>query len=226
MHILVVDDHRDIASSIIDYIELKGHTADYADRGDAMLELVKNNTYDVIFLDVMMPGKSGYESCKILREQLFCRTPILFLTARDTLDDKLQGFTSGADDYLVKPFAMEELMARANALTSRGDRQGIGETQLLDIRINYHTHQVFRQDQPIKLNPTQYRIFCLLIKNHPNVVNKHAIEQEVWGDEIPDSDVLKTQIYQLRNQIDKPFSTSIIQNVHGVGFKLALKNDL
>ncbi len=222
MYILVVDDHRDIASSIIDYIELEGHTADYADRGDVMLELVKNNTYDVIFLDVMMPGKSGYESCKILREDLFCKTPVLFLTARDTLDDKLQGFTSGADDYVVKPFAMEELMARAKALISRGNRQDIGETQLLDVQINHHTYQVFRQNQPIKLNPTQYKIFCLLAKHYPNVVSKNVIEQGVWGDEIPDSDVLKTQIYQLRNQIDRPFSTSIIQNVHGVGFKLAL----
>ncbi|MGH1540046.1 MAG: response regulator transcription factor [Arenicella sp.] len=223
MRILVVDDHRDIACSIVDYIELQGHIADYADNGDAMLELVKHNPYDVIFLDVMMPGKSGFESCKILREQLSCNTPVLFLTARDTLDDKLEGFVCGADDYLVKPFAMEELMARTQALANRGSRQDIGQTELLDLRINHQTHEVMRQNQPIKLNRMQYRILCMLVKNHPAVVSKNAIECEIWGDELPDSDVLKTQIYQLRSRVDKPFSTSLIQNVHGVGFKLALE---
>ncbi|MGH1441782.1 MAG: response regulator transcription factor [Cellvibrionaceae bacterium] len=222
MHILVVDDHRDIACSIIDYIEIEGHTADYADSGNLMIELVKHNVYDVIFLDVMMPGLSGYESCRLLREQAFCNTPVLFLTARDTLDDKLQGFISGADDYLVKPFAMEELMARAKALTSRGGRQDIGETKLLDIHINHTSHQVIRQNKTVQLNQTQYKILCLLAKHYPNVVNKNMIEHEIWGDDLPDSDVLRTQIYHLRGKIDKPFSSSIIKNIHSIGFKLEL----
>lgn len=224
MRILVVDDNRDIASSIVDYVELQGHIADYADNGDAMIELVKKNPYDVIFLDVMMPGKSGFEACKILRETLSCNTPVLFLTARDTLEDKLEGFVAGADDYLVKPFAMEELMARSTALASRGGRLDIGETNILDLRINHQTHEVFRQGKPVQLNRMQYKILCLLIRHYPSVVSKDAIECEIWNDELPDSDVLKSQIYQLRNQIDKPFAGTLIQNVHGVGFKIALSD--
>lgn len=221
MRILVVDDHRDIATSIVDYLEMRGHITDYADNGDTMLELVKENPYDVILLDVMMPGKSGFESCKILRQELLCNIPILFLTARDTLEDKLEGFMSGADDYLVKPFAMEELLARAQALASRGSRQDVGQTELLDLKINHHTREVFRQNKPVQLNRMQYKILCLLCRNYPGVVSKFALESELWGDEIPDSDVLKSQIYQLRSKIDKPFNHPVIQNVHGVGFKLA-----
>jgi len=221
MRILVIDDHRDIACSIVDYVEMQGHVADYADNGDAMLELVKHNVYDVILLDVMMPGKSGFEACKILREQQCSNIPVLFLTALDTLDGKLEGFNAGADDYLVKPFAMEELMARVHALASRGSRQDVGETNIFDIQINHQTHQVLRQSQHVKLNNMQYKILCLLVKSYPGVVDKRTLEYEIWGEEMPDSDVLKTQIYQLRNRIDKPFTSHLIQNVHGVGFRLS-----
>ncbi|ODS24255.1 hypothetical protein AB835_04290 [Candidatus Endobugula sertula] len=223
MRILVADNDRNVASSIVDYIELQGDYVDYVDRSDVMFELVQNNTYDVIFLDTLMPGKSGFESCKVLREKLFCKVPILLITAQSTLQDKLEGFVSGADDYLAKPFALEELIARARALASRGDRQDIGEKQLLDVRINYQTYQVFRQNNLINLSQTQYKIFCFLVKNYPNVVSKSAIEYEIWGDNLPHSDVLKVQIYQLRKRIDKPFLIPLIRNIRGVGFKLALE---
>ncbi|TQV87246.1 response regulator transcription factor [Aliikangiella coralliicola] len=225
MRILVVDDNRDIGASIIDYLEFNGHSADFIANGSAMLQLVKNNTYDLIILDVMMPGISGFEACQRLRENC-SGIPVIFLTARDTLDDKLKGFDAGADDYLVKPFDMKELLARVNALGARGERRDTGKLSCADVHIDLQQHKVTRAGVPIGLNPIQFKLLELLVKNYPDVVTKNTLEYEVWGEEIPDSDVLRSQIYQLRSKLDKPFSRSLIKTVHRIGFKIECENDL
>ncbi|SFD51504.1 response regulator transcription factor [Pseudoalteromonas denitrificans] len=226
MRVLVVDDNYDIASSIVDYLEYNKHHADFAINGSSMLELVAQNSYDVIILDVMMPGLSGYEACEKLRQELMSNIPVLFLTARDTLKDKLQGFTAGADDYLVKPFAMEELLARANALSLRAIQHNTRLIEVFDIEIDLQKHSVKRQGSAIELPPNQFKLLVLLAKKSPDVVGKRTMEYTLWGEDIPDSDVLRSQMYQLRNKIDKPFSTALIKTIHKIGFKLAPNDNL
>lgn len=224
MHLLVVDDQKDIAASIVDFFTLKGHVADYAHNATSMLALVESHSYDVILLDVMMPGDSGFTACVRLREELKSQVPVLFLTALDTLEDKLTGFEVGADDYVVKPFAMHELLARTLALSSRGGRRDKGAMTLLDLHIDVQMRIVERQGVAIDLNRTQFEILLLLARSYPSVLSRKTLELAVWGDEPPDSDVLKTQVYQLRKKLDKPFTSSIVQTVHGVGYQLALES--
>jgi len=220
MQVLVVDDQRDIACSIVDYLQMHGIECDFACKSKDMLQLLEVNYYDVILLDVMMPGMSGFDACKVMRNDLQINIPVLFLTALDTLNHKLEGFTSGGDDYLVKPFDMPELLARVHSLASRGGRKSSGITKIFDVTINHNAREVTRDRKPIKLNKTQFNILCLLAKHSPNTVTKQTIEYEIWGNEVPESNVLKSQIYQLRNGIDKPFANKLIQNVHGIGFRL------
>lgn len=224
MHVLVVDDEVDIAASVVDFFELTGYSADYAHNAASMIALVQANDYDLILLDVMMPGESGLQACEILRQTLHSQVPVLFLTALDTLEDKLAGFAVGGDDYLLKPFEMVELLARARALASRGGRADVGTLDIGDLRIHVQAQAVLRQGRSIKLNRLQFKILWLLARKHPQVLSREALERAVWGDDPPDSDVLKTQIYQLRQQLDKPFDTALLHTVHGVGYKLDLKS--
>ncbi len=219
--ILVIEDNNDIAANIGDYLEDQGHIPDFAWDGISGMHLALTNSYDAIVLDVMLPGMDGLTLCSKLREvEPSSRVPILMLTARDTLDDKLAGFRAGTDDYLVKPFALEELYVRLQALITRS--RATVEEQLVigDLKLNQGTMAVERAGKGITLNRACMKILRHLMECYPNVVTRESLEQLLWSDEPPDSDALRSHIYQLRSKIDKPFGYSMIRTVHGIGFQI------
>lgn len=221
--VLLVEDHRDLAITVSDYLQNLSYIVDFAEDGLTAVNLATANHYDVIILDIMLPGLDGFQVCEQLREKAQLSVPIIMLTARDQLDDKLQGFAQGADDYLVKPFELAELEARIAVLIrrSRGemDRQ---ELSVHDLVLNTRTLEVTRAGQSLKLSPTCLRILKILLRESPNIVTREALERELWGDLLPDSDTLRSHLYNLRKVIDKPFDKPLMQTIPGVGFKICL----
>jgi len=203
-----------------EYLELQGIKADYSSRGREAIELARQHKFDVIVLDITMPGMSGLGACQEIRSAGVL-TPVLFLTARDRLDDVLAGFAAGGDDYLVKPFAFEELHARITALSNRISRHGSSRIAIGDLEINLQTNEVSRAGKRLHLNPVQFRVLKCLATKSPGVVTRSQLEQSVWGDDAPASDALRTHIFNLRAIIDKPFSSELIQTVHGIGFRMS-----
>ncbi|WP_295798802.1 response regulator transcription factor [uncultured Microbulbifer sp.] len=220
MRILVVEDNPDILTNVLDYLEIKGYSVDCAQDGLTGLHLAASHHYDLIVLDIMLPGIDGYLFCQRLREDARRDTPILMLTARDALEDRLRGLRAGADDYLVKPFSLAELVARIEAITRRSRGAGVGELRVADLIFNPATHQASRAGHPLKLNPMATKLLVLLMQKSPAVVPREVLELEIWGDDAPDSDSLRSHIHQLRQVVDKPFSHPLIHTVHGVGYRL------
>ncbi len=224
--ILIVEDDTDIAENIADYLEVKGHVLDFAFDGIGGLHLALTQDYDAIVLDIMLPGMDGLTFCRKLREQGTKQIPILMLTARDTLSDKLEGFEAGADDYLVKPFELQELEARLGALVRRAGQLHQRHLQVGDLQVDMGKMAVQRAGYPVELNRTSLKILILLVQAYPNVVSRKEIEHVLWGDMPPGSDALRSHIYSLRQAIDKPFNRPLIQTVHGVGYRLVETDDL
>lgn len=220
MRILVIEDNRDILANILDYLELKGFTVDCAQDGLSGMHLALTQPYDLIVLDIMLPGMDGYQVCQKLRQEAGVNTPIIMLTARDALDDRLQGLHSGADDYLVKPFALSELVARIQAILRRSSGMNTRVLEVADLRYNLETLEVARAGRALKLNPIGLKLLTILMQRSPAVVRREALEEALWGDDIPDSDSLRSHIHQLRQTIDKPFTTPLLHTIHGVGFRL------
>jgi DNA-binding response OmpR family regulator len=220
MKVLIVDDNHDVVETIMDYLELEGITTDCAYHGDSAINLIQQNHYDVIIMDIMMPKLDGISAVRKLREELYCNTPILFLTARDSLQDKIDSFTSGGDDFLNKPFAMEELCLRLQSLHNRGPRLDVGVLRFSDISLNLQTHQVVRAGQEIKLSKIQRTILTVLLKHAPAIVSKEQVIEAVWGEDVPSSDSLRSHIYGLRSALDKHFANSKLETIHGQGYKL------
>ncbi len=225
LRILVIEDHLDIAENIGDYLAVQGHIVDFAMDGISGMHLALTQDFDVIVLDLMLPGMDGITLCKRYREEADKQTPILMLTARDTLDDKLVGFDSGADDYLVKPFALEELLARITALAKRGLNAQTSTLTVENLELNLGTMTVTREGKTIELNRACLTILQILMKSYPNVVKRQDLETALWGDMPPGSDSLRSHLYALRTKIDKPFSTAMLQTVHGIGYRLVGKNE-
>lgn len=221
--ILLIEDHRDIAEMVFEYLENQGFSVDYADNGLAGLQFGTDNRYDAIVLDLMLPGIDGLEVCQRLRQDAHIDTPVLMLTARDTLNDKLAGFDSGADDYLVKPFDLEELVARLHSLMRRRS-QGQVRREVLsvgELRLDLRTLKVERGGRELNLTPIGMKILTVLMQAAPAVVDRRAIERAVWDDLPPDSDALRSHLYTLRKAVDKPFDYPLIHTVHGAGFRIA-----
>jgi DNA-binding response OmpR family regulator len=220
MRILLVEDNTDLAASLVDYLEMKGHACDLAFNGEAGLSAATSNTYDMYIFDIAMPKMDGLELCNVLRTQYHDYTPILFLTARDTLEDKIAGFAAGADDYLIKPFALSELIMRLEAIYKR--YTGVKtQLQVADLNVNLKTEEVSRVNSKVSLSPNTYKLLVILMQRSPEVVLRHELEHLVWGDDLPDSDSLRSHIYKLRGKIDKPFNTSLIKTAKGRGFSIS-----
>lgn len=222
LRILVVEDHPDMVANIFEFFEAKGHVMDAAPDGLSGLHLALTNPYDAIVLDIMLPGMDGIEVCNNLRQKAGKSTPILMLTAKDTLPDKLRGFESGADDYLVKPFALPELEARILSLVRRAKFPAGAAPQLRvgALVFDLKTLEVTREGRPIQLSPACRRILELLMRDYPAVVARREIEFALWGEEPPDSDALRAHIYSLRTAIDRPFAGKMLKTVHRVGYCL------
>lgn len=225
-NILLIEDHHDIAAIVCDHLEQRGHTVDYAADGLGGLHLATTGEFDAILLDLMLPGIDGLEICRKLRNDANIRTPILMLTARDTLDDKIAGLDAGADDYLVKPFEIAELDARLRALLRRASGQTTAEVlQVADLSMDTGTMQVQRAEQRLNLTPIGLKLLTALLRAAPNLVAKRDLERAVWDDYAPDSDALRSHLYTLRKAVDKPFDVALLQTVAGVGYRLAEPDD-
>lgn len=218
--ILLIEDNREIAGIIFDFFEEKSLELDYADNGELGIKLAKNNHFDVIILDLMLPRIDGLTVCKNLREA-GNYTPILMLTSLDNKNDMLNGFHHGADDYLTKPFDLDILHARINALIKRS--QGKIANKVISfgaLKIDQKNRIAYRNKIKLDLNPSTYTILELLCRNAPDTVSKTEIAQQLWGTNESNFDALRSHIYHLRNQLDKPFSTAMLTTVPKIGFKL------
>jgi DNA-binding response OmpR family regulator len=220
--ILLVEDNRGISEMVGEFLERRGYGVDYATDGLTGLHLAVSNSYDVIVLDLMLPGIDGLEVCRKLRADAKRSTPVLMLTARDTLEDKLVGLDAGADDYLVKPFEIRELEARVRALIRRDRRQVSAEVlQVGDLVLDTATLRLTRAGQELTVSPIGLKLLGILMRESPRVVSRRDIEREVWGDLLPDSDTLRSHLYNLRKIIDKPFQKSLLHTIHSAGYRLA-----
>lgn len=220
--VLVVEDNRNISEMVGEYLESKGFEVDYAGDGLDGLRLATENSYDVVVLDLMLPRLDGMEVCKRLRGEARKSTPVLMLTARDTLDDKLTGLGAGADDYLTKPFAIQELEARLRALIRRERRQVSAEVlKVADLELDPASLRVSRGGQELVLSPIGLRLLGLLMRESPRVVSRQEIEREIWGSGLPDSDTLRSHLYNLRKVIDKPFDKPLLHTVQSTGYRIA-----
>jgi len=222
MRILIVEDHPDILANLYGFLEPRGHQLDSARNGYGGLALASEHDYDVIVLDVMLPGLNGLELCHKLRTELGKPTPVLMLTARDSLSDKVAGFDSGADDYLVKPFSLVELEVRLKALVRRAASAHALHATLRfgELRYDPEMQEASRAGVPVQLTRTGYTLLRCLLAAAPRIVSRETLEQAVWGDDRPDSDALRTHIHALRQALDKPFATPMLQTVAGVGYRL------
>ena len=218
LKLLLVEDDLDLAQTLIQYLELEGIACDHASNGVAGLNLSRSNHYDLLLLDINLPRMNGLTLCQTLRNEGF-DTPVLMLTARSQLEDKLEGFRAGSDDYLVKPFELQELVARIGALSRRRS----GESRILrcaDLEMNLGERSVRRGGQLLKLSPTGWQLLEQLLRASPAPVSREVLMDAVWGEEHPDSNSLKVHIHNLRKVIDTPFAQPLLHTVNGVGFAL------
>ncbi len=221
MKILVIEDNRDIAANLAEYFEPLGHVLDFAEDGLAGLQLAISISFDAIILDVMLPGLDGFGVAKKLRQEHGINTPIIMLTARDQLDDKLEGFASGVDDYLVKPFSIKELEARLLILDKHGPAQSVESALAVDqLNFNPTTFSANRCEAALELNPIQRKILHHLMRHTDRVVTREELELIIWGHDVPDKDILRSHIYSLRSIIDKPFDYPLLHTIHGTGYRL------
>jgi len=220
-HLLLVEDNRDILANLADYLELKGYTVDCAQDGPTGLHLAVTQHFDLAVVDIMLPGMDGYTLCQRLRDSEHSELPVIMLTARDALDDRLTGFRAGADDYLTKPFALSELAARIEAVLKRSGGGKRRQLQVADLHYDLDTLQVSRAGRPLHLSPLGLKLLAVLMRKSPGVARREALEAALWGDAPPDSDSLRPHIHALRQRLDKPFPTPLLHTIHGVGFRLA-----
>lgn len=218
--ILVVEDNSAIAKNIAAHFEPLGYLLDFASSGKQGLTLALENYYDLLILDLNLPEMNGLDVCQAIRKKSERHIPILMLTARDTLEDKIVGFEHGADDYLTKPFALQELTLRCQALSRRNLLHTEHVLTVGDLAIDRAKKTVTRQGTLLTLKHIPYSILLYLAEAYPRVVSKSELCQKIWGDEPTESDALRSHIYQLRQTVDKPFQTAVLKTIHGIGFSL------
>ncbi|MEL7449499.1 MAG: response regulator transcription factor [Pseudomonadota bacterium] len=225
MRVLIVEDNPDIAGNVGDFLGARGHEVDFAGNGAEGLRLATSEAFDAIVLDINLPRMDGFELCRRLREEHAVDTPVLMLTARDSLSDKTSGFQAGAWDYLVKPFALEELAMRLDALTLRQQANRPRRLTLGELALDTAAMTAKRSGQPLKLHKASLRLLEVLMRAAPNVVTRQELEYVLWGDSPPDSNPLRSHLSELRRELDKPFGFAMLRTVHGVGYRLVDSDD-
>ena len=221
IRVLVVEDNRDICDNIAAYLEKHNFILDFAYDGISAMHLAVTHAFDVIVLDLTLPGMDGLHFCQKLRTEAKLQTPLLMLTARDTLDDKIKGFEVGADDYLVKPFALQELHVRLHALFKRSNGKAENVLTVGDLTLNKSTLQVHLSGQRIDITPTCMKLLQRLMEVSPSVVTRDTLETLLWADEQPDGDALRSHMYKLRQAVDRSFEQPLIHTVHRIGYRIA-----
>ncbi len=217
---LLIEDQSDLAANVIDYFESLGHSVDYASDGASGLSLALSESFDVVVLDLMLPKLDGWEVCRQIRENGEHRLPVLMLTARDSLPDKLRGFETGADDYLTKPFALDELHARSQALARRRELHRSSVIAIGSLQIDVRKREAVRGGVTLELTRKGFDILRTLAEAYPAAMTRSELVARIWGDDWPDSDALRSHIYALRQELDKPFQGPMLKTIHGVGFQL------
>jgi DNA-binding response OmpR family regulator len=221
MRVLVVEDNRRLNQSLKTSLEEDGYAVDVAYDGDEGEAFALAAPYDLILLDVMLPHKDGYSLCRDLRQQ-GVNAQILMLTARDAVDDRVVGLDSGADDYLVKPFSMNELRARLRALLRRNKAEKSALLQVGDLSLDPANHFVQRENTSIDLTPREFAILEYLMRSPNRILTREMIEAHVWNfDFISGSNVVDVYIRRLRRKIDDPYQVKLLETVRGVGYRLA-----
>ncbi len=224
MTILIVEDDERISQFVKRGLEAEGYRVEVADTGKCGLQLAVGGEYDLILLDLMLPELSGQDVCQQLRQQ-GDNTPILMLTAMDALDDKVAGLRLGADDYLTKPFAFDELLARICALLRRNQERSYSvyscELSVAGVTLNRDTREVFREGRQIELTPKEFALLEYFMSSPGHVLSRSKILDRVWGyNADPLTNVVDVYIRNLRRKVDEGFSTQIIKTVRGFGYKL------
>ncbi len=226
MRLLVIEDNHSLVANLFDYFEARGCTLDAAPDGVTGLHLARNEAYDAIVLDWMLPRMDGPEVLRRLREEHDSAVPVIMLTARDELPDKIAGFRAGADDYLTKPFALPELEVRLEALMARAHgRQRRRVLEVDDLRFDLSTLEVTRAGQSLHLYPACRKLLETLMQASPAAVTRQQLEHALWGDDPPDGDMLRSHVYELRLSVDGPFPVKLIQTLPRVGYRLAVPYD-
>ncbi len=221
--ILVVEDNRNIAENIYAFLEGKKYQVDVICSGIAALSLLEENIYDVIILDTMLPRIDGFTLAIKLRNTVNSSTPILFLTAPDVLADKLDYFTSGGDDYITKPFALEELDVRIKILAKWSRGNSLRILKIGDWVLDERRYEIRYRDTEIKVTKIGFKIFKALMSNCPNILTRRELEKVLWDGAPPDSDSIRSHIFILRKVTNAVCDSSIIETIHGVGFRLKIE---
>jgi DNA-binding response OmpR family regulator len=220
LRILIVEDNPALRESLASLLAFHGHRADFAADGRSGLALALADPPDVVVLDLGLPGLDGVRVCEALRARADRHVPVLMLTARHAIEDKLRGFQAGADDYLVKPFAGEELLARCLALSQR---HRVGQAHRLVIGslvIDRRSGEVTREGRRLALTAMPYRILLALAEAWPRTLTRSELVDRLWGEQTPPSDPLRSHLYLLRRALDRPFGRPMLVTVQGVGFRL------
>lgn len=220
MRILVVEDNKRLNDSLRLTLEDDGYAVDSAYDGLDGEEMGLMNVYDIIILDVMLPGRDGFEVCRELRNHRV-KTPVLILTARDALEDRVLGLDSGADDYLIKPFEVDELRARIRALLRRESSNKSGMLQIVDLVLDPAAHTVQRGGKPIELTSKEFALLEYLMRHPRHLVTREKAEEHLWSNEhLIASNVVDVYIRRLRVKIDDPFDVKLLETVRGAGYRL------
>jgi len=222
MRILVVEDEEKVAMALKEGLEGEYYEVELAETGEEAFFKLSAETYDLVILDLMLPGRDGIEILSVMRQRGL-QTPVLILTARDAIEDRVLGLDTGADDYLVKPFAFPELLARIRALLRRGRKDQILRFKVADLEMDLVTHKVMRGDRELDLTPREFELLEYLLRHHNQIVSREMLGTDVWKEPLratPLDNVIDVHIARLRRKVDEDFPAKLIHTVRGMGFVL------
>lgn len=222
--ILVVDDEDALRENVSEFLRIKGYECEGARDGLSALAALEAGSFHLCVLDVGLPDLDGFEICRKIRDRGL-DLAVLMLTARDEVDDRVKGLESGADDYLIKPFSLKELAARIKALLRRAGANVLSVVKSGPVTLDLRSYSASRDGKVIALTPTQFKILKILMKRAPEVVSRASLEREIWGDEPPDSDSLRSAVWGLRNILDKPYEKKLIRTRAGFGWWFCANGD-
>lgn len=225
MHLLIIEDEPKTVTYLRKGLSENGFVCDVADRGESGLELALRGEYDLIVLDVMLPGRDGWSILREIRAR-GDQTPVLFLTARDAIADRVQGLELGADDYLIKPFAFSELLARVRTLLRRGQPRAPETLRIADLEIDPIAHRVLRAGKRVYLTPKEFALLSLLVRRAGEVISRTKIAEQVWDINFDsDTNIVDVAIRRLRKKVDDPYATKLLHTVRGVGYVLEARTE-